>query len=583
MKNLALALLIFICQFGWLSAQTSKVDTLLILISEKSATWQFSKNSKVDTGFLLIKNQLLNEIKIVNQGLKITVPAKTDTSLKIEYNRNGNYKINKIENGYIANNPPKNSLKYQVGNGEAIEITPKAAKVTQNVSKLNESYQFIPTEEDELLFVSNTTEMGCCDGIPFKDVPYEIVYNVQDNCRCFFENGKKISKNKFFRLKEGKDLYFRTVGYHPYQDSFKATITFINRNTELEGGIFGLLTQGLPDPAKFFENTIPTKKDTTETNKAQATEISDSTILKKLQAFNIQITAFYVEKHEDPTLSLAFIQKCIKFIKTKVQTQFGCSPEPTLFQKALLKQIDDIKNAELKLATTKLLSESMVTYKKVLTYQTSLSDQPVQIKNTDVTQIKFDIGHLGKITSTTIDLYNKGGFKIDFSAGLVLHGLTDLKYTTVPDTFVKSIINTVAPFDTMKTNIIRGKVTEEHVSKVNIDAGVFLHFYTRNKNYRRFNMSGSIGVVPTKQNEQIRMRYLAGVSFLLGSEQRVVFTVGGIGGKVSRLAENLKIGSIIDSVAGKPNEVPTRDLFRGSIFAAVTFNFASVSPNPKSN
>ncbi len=447
--------------------------------------------------------------------------------------------------------------------------------------------KFIPGREKEWDFKDQllATPPSQCDGIPVRKVDYEVVYvydpAMNDYCRCYFENGVQVAvpgddKNRHFRPREGKDLYFRLIGFHPYEDSLGIQLTFKNRNEEYGPQFLGTALSGFPDLGAKPEQQV------TEQGKTKGQSLAASSVAEFISAFRDEMKLFYEQKKTDRYLSLPFLEKCVAYIRSQVRGQFNisdASPEAVLRQGNVL--IETIADAAERKKIRAVLQEGVDWYRRILSYQTQRFLEPVQVKNADVTDLKFQWYRGGKPKQHSEATYfNKGGFKIDFSTGLVGHLLEEHRFTTVPkDTLIKG-----TPPDTDKIET-RGRIVREKTSRFGVDAGVFAHFYTRNSCFRRFNLSGSFGVIPTKQNDQFRMRYLAGLSALFGSAQRIVLTVGGIGGRVARLAEGLKAGddgTLLQLSAGQPVVVPTRDLFCGSFFVAVTFNFATVSPGNKS-
>ena len=140
------------------------------------------------------------------------------------------------------------------------------------------------------------------------------------------------------------------------------------------------------------------------------------------------------------------------------------------------------------------------------------------------------------------------GFKIDFSAGLLVTELVDENYVTKP--------NAVAPGATQTYTIAEGSSDD-----LAFNGAAFTHFYWRRPGF----ISGlglSLGIAA--RNNPI---YAVGGSLFFGSRQRVVLTGGLAFGSVSRL-NGAKVGDVINSTTP-----PTANRIRSAPFAALSFNF----------
>jgi len=138
------------------------------------------------------------------------------------------------------------------------------------------------------------------------------------------------------------------------------------------------------------------------------------------------------------------------------------------------------------------------------------------------------------------------GFKIDFSAGLLVTQLVDKNFTTRP---------------IRNTNPQQYRVREGSEDAFSFNAAAFTHFYWRTPGF----VSGaglSLGIAA--RNNPI---YGIGASLFFGRNQRVVLTGGLAFGSVSRL-NGVDVGDSISSTS-----VPTANRVRSAPFGAISYNY----------
>lgn len=595
-KSLSVLMMILCVLTSRLYTQEPVKDIFLINIEKENPHWSFVPKADLSKGALLkIKNGLTqNAIVFIGNDILVDIQKESEITYDLKW-KDGNFIIEGIEEElYLPAAPAVGMLKYQQKGADKISLSrsskdplPKNEEKQPEPAKKDKSgseslkYLFIPdpTKENELQL--HASKLASCENLPVRKVNYEVVYNFQTGERCYFRNGKLVNTNeKYFRPKEGKELYFSVIDYHPYQDSLAVTVEFSNRNEELGSNFMGLLLQGLNDPRQAITQK-GTEGDATDAGAHAIDKVNTPKIQEKFTSFRDEMKAFLLDKKAEPSLSLSFLHLCIKHINRQIQTRFNCLElTPNAIYSAGLAEL---KGLDPKIQDTCriLLEEGISYYNKIVEYHIHYFPNPIQIKNADVTSLVFS-RYKNQAPflppSQPLELFNSGGFKIDFSTGLVGHLLAEHQFTTTPDTIE---VQQGTPPDVTTSQVVKGRIIDKRASKFSVDAGVFAHFYSRNKYTRRINYSGSIGFAPSKQNDQLRMRYMAGGSVLFGSEQRLVLTAGIIGGNVARLAENLKSGdngTLIDPKPGASIVVPTRDIFQAQFFVAVTFNFASVSP-----
>ena len=374
-----------------------------------------------------------------------------------------------------------------------------------------------------------------------------------------------------------KELYFRVIGYHPYRDSLVIGTDFIDRNLEYEEQFLTVIEQGLP---KKKDTPAPDEKDTPKPGgdvidgQAEPDSTTDSLLV---MSFRNEMVLFYNQKKNASSISIDFIESCIAFINEKILVEFGinlATPEAILEKGRDM--LSGVEHEEVLLAN---LEEGVSFYQRILSYNT-IAYFPVQVENADITKVTFQRYQNGKPMHPKPYVYkffNGGGFKIDFSTGIIKHGLIDDRFKLSPIEITDTTYSVQNPSIIEKINTkTQGRIMQEKSSKFNISLGLLAHFYTRRMaGLNRFNLGLSTGVLLDKKDEDFQLKYLFGGSLLFGSERRWVLSGGAILGKVARLAEGLETGekgSLLPYTPNTTNEVPTRDIFEYGWFVGVTYN-----------
>ncbi len=197
---------------------------------------------------------------------------------------------------------------------------------------------------------------------------------------------------------------------------------------------------------------------------------------------------------------------------------------------------------------------------------------PRQVENKDVTKIKFELNRGGQIPETfTYDFLNRGGFKVDFSVGFFLTGLRDQNIVMQN---VKSSDTTFYTQNFQKTDSIldikdvsKNRIVVENNGDFRVGLGALSHFYWRTG--RRHNWSITTGILIDNDSN---VNYALGGSLILGLEQRLLLSAGGVAGKVKRLPNIYTVGQILESNISSISPIQVWDW---SWFFGITYNFGS--------
>lgn len=162
-------------------------------------------------------------------------------------------------------------------------------------------------------------------------------------------------------------------------------------------------------------------------------------------------------------------------------------------------------------------------------------------------------------------------FRVSASAGAYVTGLRDYTFGLFEDSSrVRRRTNAASPTD---TTTALGYKRDKRVARLNTEEGPRIgftgltHFHYRLR--PTFDAALSLGLGAQEAGLQV----LAGVTVLTGGEkQRVCLTVGGVGGRVSRLSGGYQEGQRVGTVV---SVVPTQSVNKVSWFAALTYNLTA--------
>ncbi len=219
------------------------------------------------------------------------------------------------------------------------------------------------------------------------------------------------------------------------------------------------------------------------------------------------------------------------------------------------------------------------TYDDLTTYRTN-SLAPLQMHDYDVLRLQFKKN--GKaLNASAYEIHTSGGWKIDFSSGVVFSQVRDEQYfykalrsvtTTSSDTTVTtSGGDTTITINNVDSTRHFGTVGAETPNEVDWGLTVMAHFYPRTGLV--FNPAISLGMLV----KQDGVSPMLGFSMLYGRKHRVALTGGAIFANVLRLDPGYAVDTEygVTSDTGLNSEVPnTERVIRVGFFASLPYNFA---------
>jgi hypothetical protein len=174
------------------------------------------------------------------------------------------------------------------------------------------------------------------------------------------------------------------------------------------------------------------------------------------------------------------------------------------------------------------------------------------------------------------ELRVSNGFKVDFSTGIILTGLKDDEYV-----FKDTTVPYLRPGATTPTDTTGKFIIKENSSSRKIGFSIMAHGYPRLSSNYNLGITTGISV-----NTDTEINLLAGLSLMLGSQRRIVFSGGFIWGKADRLSNTVQ--SNFSRKDGNPagtaqpvfytaadNVVPVVNDWYRSWFAGVSYNFSA--------
>ncbi|OEK04410.1 hypothetical protein BFP71_13095 [Roseivirga misakiensis] len=202
--------------------------------------------------------------------------------------------------------------------------------------------------------------------------------------------------------------------------------------------------------------------------------------------------------------------------------------------------------------------KEFVKYYRSITPDRFYVSKRVQDVRGDELKIKYSLKPKEGLTITpiypeqtdSISFNVRSNFKISFSSGIFLSGLSDYEYTT-------------QAFTDGNNNVLN-QIALKNDNDTDINLGGLIHVHSDNGGF--INPTLSVGAM-INDNENIR--YLVGGGLIFGRQQRLILNGGLAFGKVERLASNQSIGDQVASF----DEVQIVKQSKSSFFIGFSYNF----------
>lgn len=198
---------------------------------------------------------------------------------------------------------------------------------------------------------------------------------------------------------------------------------------------------------------------------------------------------------------------------------------------------------------------------KFYTIDLNVHTLPIDIQGKNIDVVEFKLHRFNKTTKeedldfapTPYNIWIKGGFKIDVSAGIFFTSLYDEEYDKRDDPA------------TAGNKIITLKNSGDY----DMAFGSTINTYIRMNSW----------IVPTLNfgaviTQDEKLQVLLGVGAILGKQERIIFSAGVSMGKVDRIADDYQVGSSYN--LGDSGTIPTQSQFKFGSFFGITYNLSKV-------
>lgn len=380
------------------------------------------------------------------------------------------------------------------------------------------------------------------------------------------------TKNRFHPV-VGSDLQFRLINYDPDVNGIEIATDFTDLNLELQSRFEGFLTGTVPSSASsdvavaHSDDTDPAVAlDITAQAKAQA-ELFNRLRSDLQQLFSDLQTLDLADKINNRNGLLVVKRE----VAHRIMELLAFDPDG---QDAFVIRAREIAvNAHLNSERAMTLlgaASSAAKYYSLIDKFGAFNRLPVHIENKDALNVAItfrDAGTHTQVDRSTFQLWNQGGLKIDFSAGLMWTKLIDQEFTSSYSRTVVQRDTSITGGDTTVTvtNVEKRRIARQDGSDFKIGAGLLAHAYWRTG----WAVSPALSAGFMLNNSSV-VNYLIGGSLAFGHDSRVILTIGTAFGKVKQLKTGYAIGGELD---GGTTDVPTEDVWKNDLFFGLGFNF----------
>lgn len=373
----------------------------------------------------------------------------------------------------------------------------------------------------------------------------------------------RIKRSAFFSPPVGSQLKVELMNY---SDTLPLNLEVSYRDNFLdEESRFKSLLSTFGDN----EGKAGQKKDASTTAPTNTSEaFNDSAKISRAQMDSLLVEldhelCYYLSHFNFNSLTAMLHEENLKTIEENIRSKFGIPPDKTI--------MIGLTNTFGEDATGKIYLKSIQSKFDRISNMQSILFTAFRVKNRDNVIIRFKDNKNQLRKEEELRISN--GFKIDFSSGIFLTGLKD-------ETFIfKDTTVSYTPSGSTARDTAGKYIIQENTSPRKIGFGILVHGYPRISSNYNVGITTGISI-----NTNTEINVLAGLSLLLGSERRIVFSGGFIWGKANRLSNSVHEGffrkdaSTVSTpvfYATPNNVVPIVNDWYRSWFLGLTYNFTS--------
>lgn len=369
-----------------------------------------------------------------------------------------------------------------------------------------------------------------------------------------------VSDDKKPKIKQnvwvGRNAYFSFYGLGTGFDNSTHSISFYNYHQEDAETFKGIISTGLG------KTTSTASDEDLSGDKNQSNKIGTK---EKLQLLSNQLDVFLKDIEKSSVSSTTFTE-ALTFVKQNIKSCFGVGIDN---HEIFLKNFDSKEE--------KGLANDILFRIFLLESKVEKKHPPFKIEDSDALISKIDYTNNGVSTYVNYPAHEipiLGGFKVDFSTGIIGSSLVDKAFTIID---ADSRIDTIAVSDNeirIDTTSMK-QIIREKSDKYQIGFGVFAHFYPRLTPY--LNLSITTGFI-VKDN--LAFQFPVGFSLLAGRQSRLVFSGGVTFGQSKTLSAKYTEGKPIeatDLLNVNDSQLTVLKSDKGYFFG-LTYNFAKIRP-----
>ncbi len=402
------------------------------------------------------------------------------------------------------------------------------------------------------------------DYYPFKKVTRKPSANDIPICEKKYVEFYKLKKSPFFSPAVGSQFKVELMNYNdtiPLSLEIAYMDNFLAEEARFQS-LLSAFQQGTskPDSTPKKDSATPEKEEQAEIEKASE-EKYDSLLVQLIREL-----CYYTSNFNYTSLTADIHNQNIEIIVRNIRNAFDLKDDQDIIS-GITGKVKKTKGSETQIQKLALFFNRLNNFQSIVY-------TAFRTKNRDnlLLQFKDDKGRIRKEE----ELRLSNGFKVDFSTGIFITGLKDHEYVFKDTTVSYITTGGTDARDTTGNFIIR-----ENSSKRKIGFGLLTHAYPRLSSNYNFGIATGISV-----NTEAEVNLLAGLSLMLGSQRRVVFSGGLIWGKANRLSKtvyegfNRKAGDVTGTSApvfySTPNNVvPIINDWQRSWFMGVSYNFSA--------
>lgn len=380
------------------------------------------------------------------------------------------------------------------------------------------------------------------------------------NSITIYNDGNQLSldcESKWLSVKSRDMISIQLVNGNPFKYSYKIdTKEMLLHSTVDKTEQNSSFAPEELDPQNFNDGI----ESLTTTDSISDLEAKNEALENKIDSLNNEVIAYYQKiKQEDVLLESIFFNQRSLFLK-RVKILLLTSEQLIA---TLRKQFSNNKTFKEKLKKTqekaKKTKEDILN--KFYSFDIRQYTLPIDIQGKNIDAIEFKIQRFDKETgkedanfaSKGYNIWIRGGIKIDVSAGIFFTSLYDHEFDKRED------------LNTAGNKIIMLKNKGDY----DFAFGTTINTYMRMKSW--FVPTINFGTALTTNQ---KFQLLLGFGFILGKQERIIFSTGLSMGKVNRIADGYQVNGSYN--LGDTGTIPTQNQFKFGHFFGVTYNLSKV-------